>query len=81
MQPDTCSCLIAREPAFVCFQTVNLKPQEGTLIFPYIRRLVSLFGVQNFEFQYFWGFQKNEYFFFFFGGGGENFMDIFWGSL
>ena len=29
-----------------------------TLIFSYIRRLGSFFWVQNFEFQYFWGFQK-----------------------
>ena len=29
-----------------------------TLIFSYIRRL-GLFGAQSFEFQYFWGFQKN----------------------
>ena len=31
----------------------------GTLIFSYIRRLCPFFGVQYFEFQYFWG-----------GGGG-----------
>ena len=31
-------------------------------------------GVKNFEFQYFWGFQKNEYFF-----GYEDFVDIFLG--
>ena len=49
-------------------------PQGGTLIFSYIRRLGSFFGVQNFEFQYFWGFQKNKYFF-----GYEDFVDIFWG--
>ena len=36
----------------------------GTLIFSYIRRLGSFFGVQKFEFQYF------IFFFFFFGGGG-----------
>ena len=35
-------------------------------------------GVQNFEFQYFWGFQKNEYF----GGGGyEDCVDIFFGVI
>ena len=33
----------------------------GTLL-SYISRLGLIFGVQNFEFQYFWGFQKNEYF-------------------
>ena len=31
-------------------------------------------GVQKFEFLYFWGFQKNEYFL-----GYEDFVDIFWG--
>ena len=30
----------------------------GTLIFSYIRRLESFFGVQNVEFQYFWGFSE-----------------------
>ena len=48
----------------------------GTLILSHIRRLGLFFGVQNSEFQYFWGFQKNEYFLdimkilwiFFFGG-------------
>ena len=34
----------------------------GTLIFSYIRRLGQFLGVQNFEFQYFWGFQKKEHF-------------------
>ena len=49
-------------------------------MFSYIRRLGSFFflggggGVQNFECQYFWGFQKNEYFL-----GYEDFVDIFWG--
>ena len=33
------------------------------------------FGVQNFEFQYFWGCQKNKYFW-----GYEDFVDIFFGS-
>ena len=28
---------------------------HGTLKFSYIRRLGSFFGVQNFEFQFFWG--------------------------
>ena len=28
----------------------------GTLIFSHIRRPGLFFGVQNFEFQYFWGF-------------------------
>ena len=32
----------------------------------------SILGVHNFEFQYFWGFQKNKYFW-----GYEDFVDIF----
>ena len=47
----------------------------GTLIFSYIRRLGPFFWGQNFEFQYFLGFQKNKYFF-----GCEDFVDIFFGS-
>ena len=46
----------------------------GTLIFSYIRRLGPFLGVQNFEFRYIFGFQKNKYSF-----GYENFVDIFWG--
>ena len=46
----------------------------GTLIFSYIGRLGSFFwgggGGQNFEFQYFGGFQKDEYFL-----GYEDFVD------
>ena len=45
----------------------------GTLIFSYIHRLRSFLG-SNFEFQYFLGFQKNEYFL-----GHEEFVAIFWG--
>ena len=48
---------------------------EGTLIFSHIRRLGLFFGVQNSEFQFFGGFEKNVYFF-----GYEDFVDIFWGS-
>ena len=33
----------------------------GTLIFSYIRRLGSFFWVQNFEFQYFWGFSERQW--------------------
>ena len=33
----------------------------GTVIFSYIRRLQPVFGVQNFEFQYFWGIQNNDF--------------------
>ena len=43
--------------------------------FSYIRRLGTFFCVQNFEFQYFWGFQKNKYFL-----GYEDFVDIFLGG-
>ena len=49
-------------------------PGGGTLIFSHIRRLGLFFGVQNSEFQYFWGFQ-NEYFF-----GYEDFADILGGG-
>ena len=54
----------------------NGKPQGGgTLVFLYMRRLGSILGVQNFEFQYFWGFQKKNF------GGCEDFVDIFfWGG-
>ena len=49
----------------------------GTLIFSHIHRLELFFGVQNSEFQYFGGFQKNEYFL-----GYEDFVDIFfWGGV
>ena len=53
-------------------------PGGGTLIFSHIRRLGLFFWVQTSEFQYFWGFQKNEYFFdmkilrIFFGGSSQN---------
>ena len=46
----------------------------GTLIFSHIRKLRSFFGIQNFEFQYFLVFQKNEYFL-----GYEDYVDIFGG--
>ena len=51
----------------------------GTLMFTYIRRLGPFFGVQNFEFQYFWGFSEKFGYFFLGGGGGgyEDFVDIF----
>ena len=44
---------------------------KGTLLFSYIRRLESFLLVQNFEFKYFWGFQKN-YFVDIFGGSSQN---------
>ena len=47
----------------------------GTLIFSYIRRLGSFFWVQNFEFHYFFVFQKNEYFL------GMNILWIFLGGV
>ena len=53
-----------------------MSSQGCTLTFVYIRRLGLFFGVQNFEFQYFWGFSKKKKN----GGGGyEDFVDIFWG--
>ena len=45
----------------------------GTLKFLYMCRLGLFLGVQNFEFQYFLGFQKKKYFL-----GYEDFVDIFW---
>ena len=51
-----------------------MSSQGGTLNFLYIRRLGLFFWVQNFEFQYFWGFSKNKYFL-----GYEDFVDIFGG--
>ena len=49
-------------------------PRGGgcTLIFSYIRRLVSFNLVQILNFNIFWCFQKNKYFF-----GYEDFVDIF----
>ena len=47
----------------------------GTLIFSYIRRLGSFFGVKILNFNIFWSFQKNKYFW-----GYEDFVDIFLGS-
>ena len=61
------------------------QPQGGTLIFSYKRRLGSIFGVPNFEFQYFLGFSEKLllllfFFFFFFGGGGGygDFVTFLW---
>ena len=47
----------------------------GTLIFSYIHRLRSFFGVQNFESQYFLGFSDSGYFL-----GYRDFVDIILGS-
>ena len=54
----------------------NPRGGGGTLIFSHIRRLGLFFLVQNSEFQFLGGFQKNEYFF-----GYEDFADIFWGVI
>ena len=55
-----------------------VEPLGGVLlILSHIRRLGLFLGVQNSEFQYFGGFQKNEYFF----GYYEEFVDIFWGVI
>ena len=48
----------------------------GTLIFSHMRRLGPFFGVQNSEFQYFLGFQKNDYFL-----GVLRFCGYFWGVI
>ena len=50
----------------------------GTLIFSYIRRLGSFGGggVKKFNFNIFWGFQKNKYVL-----GYEDFVDIFRGVI
>ena len=40
----------------------RLHPRGGTLIFPYIHRLGSFLGVQNFDFQYIWEFKKKKIF-------------------
>ena len=48
---------------------------RGTQIFSYLHRLWSYLGVQNFEFQYFLGFQKNKYF------GGMNILWILFGVI
>ena len=50
----------------------------GTLIFSYIRRLGSFFGLKILNFNIsniLWGFQKNKYVW-----GYEDFVDIFWGG-
>ena len=50
----------------------------GTLIFSYIRRLGSLFWVQNFEFQYFFGFFFRKMIIFW-GAGMKILWIFFWG--
>ena len=49
---------------FLCrHKSETLKPMGGTLIFSYIRRLGPFFWVQNFEFQYYFGFSEKLIFF------------------
>ena len=50
----------------------GIKPQEGTLIFSYMRGLGLFFGLKILNFSIFGGFQKNEYFL-----GYEDLVDIF----
>ena len=52
-----------------------MSSQGGTLKFLYILRLGLFLWVQNFEFQYFWGFSKKKKYFL----GYEDFVDIFLG--
>ena len=47
----------------ICRKKLVYSPGGGTLIFLYIHRLGSFFLVQNFEFQYFWGFSEKKKFF------------------
>ena len=61
-----------KEAIFFCM----VEPLGGTLILSHIRRLRPFFRVQNSEFQYFWGFQKDKYFF----GYYEDFVDILGGG-
>ena len=53
----------------------------GTPIFSYIRRLGSFFGVQNFEFQYFFLGGGGVRILFFRGGVYEDFVDNFCGVI
>ena len=50
-------------------------------IFMYIRRLGSFFGVQNFEFQYFWGVQKKIYFLGYEDFGGHYKIGLYLGAF
>ena len=54
--------------------THNPRGGGGTLIFSYIRRLGSFFGVKILNFNIFWGFQKYKCFL-----GYEDFVEMFWG--
>ena len=59
----------------MCTYGINPRGGGGTLIFSHICRLGLFFGVQNSEFQYFWGVSEKKI-----GGGGyEDFVDILGG--
>ena len=62
---------------FYCFETQDTTSPGGgcTLIFSHIRRLRLFLGVQNSEFQYFFGFSEKLIFF-----GGMMILWIFWGG-
>ena len=55
--------------------TSSYVPLSVCLVYSYIRRPLAILGVQNFEFQYFWGGLENRIFL-----GYEDCVDIFWGS-
>ena len=63
----------AKAFACICVTIFYTLYAQGILIFSNIRRLGSFFCVQNFEFQYFWGFQKNIF------GGMKILWIFFWG--
>ena len=63
-----------RENTNIVLHSGHTTPGGVTLIFYIYIGLADIFG-QNFEIQYFWGFQKNHYFL-----GSEFLKDIFWGS-
>ena len=59
-----------------CLKKYTLKAQWDTLIFSYKHRLGSYFWVQNFEFEYFWGFSEKIIVFI----GMKILWKFFWGS-
>ena len=70
------SCAVASTGPVVCVFYDGSTPGGGTLIFSHIRRLGLFLGVQNSQFQYFFGvFRKMNIF-----GGYEEFVYIFLGS-
>ena len=48
----------AKKLVLIEYSSKCIAPRGGTLIFSYICRLGPFFLVQNFEFQYFFGFSK-----------------------